>query len=57
MYEVGDKVTIDPKDSVFKGLMTGVVVDWYYDDGNVWVIKMDEDGRIADYYDGNLSPI
>jgi hypothetical protein len=35
MFEVGDRVTMNGSD------VRGVIVDFYYDEGNVWVVEVD----------------
>lgn len=32
MYEIGDKVRL--------GGITGKIVDWYFDEGDVWVVDL-----------------
>ena len=39
MFEVGDNVVVDSV--VLDGNMRGVIVDFYYDEGNVWVVEVD----------------
>lgn len=51
MFEVGDKVIVNsyttPKD--------GVIVEWYYDEGNVWVVRV-QDQTISTFCDSELTP-
>ena len=37
MYEIGDKVMINS----FSTPKTGVIILWYYDEGNVWVVEVE----------------
>lgn len=52
MFEVGDKVMVNsymtPKE--------GVIVEWFYDEGNVWVVDVKGHGKIH-CCDSDLTPI
>jgi hypothetical protein len=51
VFEVGDKVIVNsyttPKE--------GVIVKWYYDEGNVWVVRV-QDQTISTFCDSELTP-
>lgn len=32
MYEIGDKVVVDG--------VSGVIIGWYFDEGNVWSVRL-----------------
>jgi hypothetical protein len=51
MFEVGDNVVVDG-DGV-----RGVIVDFYYDEGNVWVVEVDgHPGVELECADDELTP-
>jgi len=47
MYEIGDKVVVNGS--------VGKIVSYYYDEGNVWVVRT-EGGNLWDCADHELSP-
>lgn len=51
MFEVGDSVVIGDSD------VRGVIVDFYFDEGNVWVIEVDDNpGVELECCDDELTP-
>ncbi len=46
MFEIGDKVMVGP--------MVGRIVNWYFDEGNVWIVALD--GDTIECCDDMLSP-
>ncbi len=50
MYEIGDYVIIKTEEPQ----KVGKIVNWFYDEGNVWVV--DCDGDEWEYYDEQLAP-
>ena len=50
MYEIGDYVNVNS----FSHPRQGVVVDWYFDEGNVWIVKIN--GAKFECCDSELSP-
>ena len=51
MFEVGDNVVVDGNG------VRGVIVDFYYDEGNVWVVEVDgHPGVELDCVDDELTP-
>ena len=54
MFEIGDSVVMKSNDKI-GGFLVGKIVDWYFDEGNVWVV--DFDGTLTDCYDSILSPL
>ena len=51
MFQIGDKVMVNS----FSTPKVGVIVNWYYDEGNVWVVKVEGHGTL-DFCDSELSP-
>ena len=52
MFEVGDKVMV----TSFVPSKEGVIVKWFFDKGNVWVVRV-EDQVISTFCDTELSPL
>ena len=52
MFEVGDKVML----SGFDKPIFGVIVSWFHDEGNVWIVRTDG-GNIHDCCDDDLYPM
>ena len=52
MFHIGDKVIV----TSFNTPQNGVIVDWYYDEGDVWVVKIESHGTI-DCCNSELSPV
>lgn len=50
MFEVGDKVIVNS----FSQPKVGVVVLWYFDEGNVWVVEVE--GARFECCDDELAP-
>ncbi len=46
MFEIGDRVRV--------GAMVGRIVNWYFDEGNVWIVSLD--GDAIECCDSMLSP-
>lgn len=50
MFEIGDKVIVNsyttPKE--------GVIVNWYYDEGNVWIVAVNGHGTL-EFSDSELT--
>ncbi len=51
MFEVGDRVVL----SGFDRPIHGTIVNWEYDEGNVWIVVTDG-GNTHDCYDDELTP-
>lgn len=51
MFEVGDSVMITSFDKPIRG----TIVNWEYDEGNVWIVVTDG-GNTHDCYDDELAP-
>jgi hypothetical protein len=51
MYEIGDSVMLKG----FEKQIVGKIVSYYYDEGNVWVVRT-EGGNLHDCADHELSP-
>ena len=51
MYEIGDHVNVN----CFGHPRRGVVVGWYFDEGNVWIIQIN--GAKFEFLDSELSPV
>lgn len=51
MFEIGDSVIVNS----FGTPKRGVIVNWYYDEGNVWVVKVEGHGTL-DFSDNELAP-
>ena len=51
MFEVGDRVVL----SGFDKPLMGQIVELYYDEGTVWVVRTDG-GNLHDCCDSELSP-
>ena len=52
MFEVGDNVVVDSSG------VHGVIVDFYYDEGNVWVVEVDGyPGVELECSDDELTPV
>lgn len=47
MFEIGDSVVVNG--------LRGIIVNWLFDEGNVWVVKVEGHGTL-DCYDCELTP-
>lgn len=51
MFEIGDKVMVNDSD------IRGIIVDFYFDEGSVWVIEVDDTpGVELECCDSELAP-
>lgn len=51
MFHIGDSVVV----TSFSTPKRGVIVNWYYDEGDVWVVKIEGHGTL-DCCNSELSP-
>lgn len=51
MFEIGDAVIVNS----FSTPKRGVVVNWFFDEGNVWIVKVEGHGTL-EFSDSELSP-
>jgi ribosomal protein L16 Arg81 hydroxylase len=48
MYEIGDRVVVS-------GSVVGKIVDWHFDEGNVWTVQL-PGGHHWDFCESEISP-
>lgn len=53
MYEIGDTVMVHANDSI-GGYLFGKIINWYYDEGNVWLVQLNENNKVMEYGDHEL---